>query len=214
MDSLEHGAVAVGDHVQVLEHRLPIPASGHAGREQRLDLRGDVERVAHLRVEEGLDAEAVARREEEPVVCVPEGERELSTQLAQTVRPELFVEVDQDLAVRPGAEPVASLFEVPLVALEVVELAVDDDVDPLVLVRDRLVAGPEVDDREPRMPEAHAAIRRDPLPVPVGPAVIERARGAAQGVRGNRRLPGEDGDDAAHGGLRTAGRWVAPAARH
>ena len=46
IDALEHRAIAVGDHVEVLIHRLVIPARRHAGGEERLDLGGEVERVA------------------------------------------------------------------------------------------------------------------------------------------------------------------------
>ena len=45
---------------------------------------------------------------------------------------------------------------------------------------DRLVARGEVDDRQPRMPQTHAPMRRDPLALAVGAAVVEGEGGAAQ----------------------------------
>ena len=60
---------------------------------------------------------------------------------------------------------------VPQLAV-VVELAVLDDGDPAVLVRDRLIAGLEVDDREPPSGKPHRAFGEGP--VGVGPAVDER----------------------------------------
>ena len=57
---------------------------------------------------------------------------------------------------------------------EVVDLAVLDDRAGPVLVRDRLVAAREVDDREPPRREADAAL--DERALRVGPAVDERRR--------------------------------------
>ena len=61
----------------------------------------------------------------------------------------LLVEVDEHLGVAARREAVPGALElVPQLAV-VVDLAVLDDGDPAVLVGDRLVAGREVDDREP-----------------------------------------------------------------
>src|SRR5262249_15000624 len=69
-------------------------------------------------------------------------------------------------------------------ALEVVELAVDDGVQRAVLVGERLVAGVKIDDAEPRVAEADAPPRRQPLLLAIGPAVMEDPGG------GQRRLLG------------------------
>ena len=152
VDALEEGAV-LGGHQEVvrLEERGAIPAGGHAGREQRLDLGGQVQRTAVMRVVEGLDAEAITGGEERVVGAVPEGEGELAAQLLQAGRADLFVEMQGDLAVGAGSEAVAPALEVALHTLEVVELAVDDDPHALVFAGDRLIAGRQVDDAEPGM---------------------------------------------------------------
>jgi hypothetical protein len=46
--------------------------------------------------------------------------------------------------------------------LEVIEFAVGDDAESAVLVRDRLIAGLEVDDAQSRVTEADTAIGCDP----------------------------------------------------
>ena len=74
----------------------------------------------------------------------------------------------------------ARVIERTLHALVVVELSVDDDVEALVLVGDRLIAGVEVDDAEARMPEPDTAMRRDPVSAPVRPAMVERPRRSFQ----------------------------------
>src|SRR5262249_49333367 len=104
------------------------------------------------------------------------------------------------------------LLELALHALVVVELAVDDDVEALVLVRDRLIAGMQVDDAEPRMPEADAAMRGDPLPAAVRPAMIEALRRPFQRLRVDRTAAGKERDDAAHCALVLLQKtWMRPA---
>ena len=48
--------------------------------------------------------------------------------------------------------------ELASLALEVIKLAVDNDMNPFVLVRDRLIANGEVNDTQPRMTETDALI--------------------------------------------------------
>jgi hypothetical protein len=127
------------------------------------------------RVVEGLDAEAVPGGEERVVGAVPQSEGELAAQAAQAGRAEVFVEVQGDLAVGAGAEAVAPGFEFALRALEVVEFAVDDDPQPLVLAGDRLIAGRQVDDAEPGVAQPDPAVFAEPGPLSVRPAVGESA---------------------------------------
>ena len=176
------------EEVVGLEERGAVPAGGHAGREQRLDLGGQVQRAAVVRVVEGLDAEAIPGGEERVVGAVPEREGELAAQVAQAGRAEVLVEVQGDLAVGAGAEAVAPAFEVALDALEVVELAVDDDLQRLVLAGDRLIAGRQVDDAEPGMAQPDPTIVGEPRPLSVRSAVGESERRSLQGV-GRNRLP-------------------------
>ena len=69
--------------------------------------------------------------------------------------------------------------------LEVVELAVDDDVEAVVFVGERLIAGREVDDAQPRVAEARTPVRRDPDCLGVGAAVHEAGRRTRQSVGGD-----------------------------
>ena len=53
--------------------------------------------------------------------------------------------------------------------LEVVEFAVDDNVQPLVLVGDRLIAGHQINNAQPGVPQGYATVRRHPMARPSGP---------------------------------------------
>src|SRR5207237_5821358 len=88
------------------------------------------------------------------------------------------------------------------------DLPVLDDVDGAVLVRDRLVAALEVDDREPPRGEAGAAL--DERALGVGPAVDERRAHLRQLARVDGTARGDDSADPAHGP--TLERWIWPRA--
>jgi hypothetical protein len=106
--------------------------------------------------------------------------------------------VQGDLAVRSRAQPVAASLELVLDRLEPVELSVDDDPGALVLAGDRLIAGREVDDAQPRMAEGHASVGRDPVALSVRSAVEEALRRSVDRRGRDGRLPGKDGCNAAH----------------
>lgn len=124
-------------------------------------------------IEERLDTESIARCEESAIALVPENERELTSQVMQTLAAEILVKVKGDFAIGPRAETVTAGLEIALDALVVVELAVDDDVGAVVLRGDGLVAGHEIYDAEPSVAQSDVAIRRDPVALTVGTAVIK-----------------------------------------
>jgi hypothetical protein len=68
-------------------------------------------------------------------------------------------------------------------ALEVVKPAVDNDMNPFVLVRDRLIAGREVNDTQPRMTETDALIGGQPCALAVRTAVAKAVRVVLQPLR-------------------------------
>ena len=137
--------------------------------------------------EERLDAEPVAGGEEPLLRLVPQHERELAAELVEAVRPQVLVQVEGDLAVGARPQPVSRPFQLALDPLEVVELAVHDDVAPLVLVRDRLIAGHQIDDAEPGVAQSDSPVGRDPLALAVGAAVVQPRGGAPQRLRRDTR---------------------------
>jgi hypothetical protein len=55
-------------------------------------------------VEEGLDAESIARGEQAPPRFVPKDKRELTPEMLQALHAEIFIEVQRNLAVGSRAE--------------------------------------------------------------------------------------------------------------
>src|SRR5262249_47549052 len=103
-------------------------------------------------------------------------------------------------------EAMATLLQPGADAFVVVELPVDHDVHVPVLVRDRLIAGLEVDDAQPCVPQSHVAVGRHPVSLPVGSAVMECPGRCEEGWRLDRTRARENGYDAAHGSEDPAGR--------
>jgi hypothetical protein len=87
--------------------------------------------------------------------------------------------VDDHLGVAARAEAVPGRLELGLERLEVVDLAVEDELDGHVLVGQWLVPALEVDDREPPVREdrgAAVAAAQDLLALVVRPAMGEQPR--------------------------------------
>ena len=80
-----------------------------------------------------------------------------------------LVEVNQGLGVTVGAKAMTSRHEILPKRLVVVDLAVENDPDGAVLIRDRLVAARKVDDAEAPHAETHGAFGVEALIV--GPAM-------------------------------------------
>ena len=145
----DHLLVRLGDQLGVLEQRLDL-----AGEEQAAGLR-------RARVVERLDAEVVAVQHElaaAPVLPgaaqVGDGERPHAVEARGAGGAPLLVGVDDDLAVAVRAEGVAGGLELGAQLAVVVDLAVVDEPDGLVLVGHRLVPALAVDDAQAAVAEA------------------------------------------------------------
>jgi len=148
--------------------------------------------------EEGLDAEPVAGSEEPLLRLIPKHERVFAAQLMEALGSQILVQVERDLAVGAGPKLVARAFQLAAYPLEVVELAVHDDVAPPVLARDRLIARHQVDDAESGVAQTHPPVRRDPLPPAIGAAVVQYHGGALQRLGRHASLRVIDRYDATH----------------
>src|SRR5262249_1230720 len=154
---------------------------------KRAQLRRELEPAARRAVVERFDPEAVAGEDEPPGPRVPQRDREHPAQAAREGRPLLLVEVDEDLGVALRAEAMTGALELRAQLAIVVELAVLDDVDGAVLVRDRLVAGREVDDREAPRGEACRAVEEGAVAVGATVDELRAHPREAAGVGGSVR---------------------------
>src|SRR5215831_321826 len=109
-------------------------------------------------VVERFNPETVAGGKQGLVRLVPEYEGELAPQLLHAMRSKFLVQVQRDLTVRSRLEQMSALFQLTSLALKVIELAVDNYVELVVLVRDWLIAGRKVNDAQPRMTKTNALI--------------------------------------------------------
>jgi hypothetical protein len=199
VNAVEQRAHLVPAERHGVEDALVVPAGRHAGGEQGLRLRREVQGVLVPGVKERLDAEAIPCREDRPAVLVPQHEGELAAEMVQALRAEVLVEMQGDLAVGPGAQVMPARFELALDRFIAVELAVHHDPRPAVFTGDRLVAGGQVDDAQPGVAEPDHAIRRHPVALPVWAAMMEALGRAREGRLRDGMAAGDEGDDSAHG---------------
>src|SRR6516164_11027897 len=106
-------------------------------------------------VVEGLDAQPVAGGKEPVPSCVPERKGKHSAQPLHTITSVFLVEVDDGFRVAPAAIAVPAGFQVWPQLLVIINLAVVNQPDCSIFVRERLLAGLEVDDAQPAHRQAH-----------------------------------------------------------
>jgi hypothetical protein len=110
-------------------------------------------------VVERLLAKVVASGQQSLATTVPKQESKHPSKISHRLWAPLLVEMNDHLGVGPRGESMAVGLKVGPESLEVVDLAVQNDGDGLVLVVDRLSTGDEVDDAEPAMAEGAATVR-------------------------------------------------------
>jgi len=163
---------------------LPVDLPVHGGVFQDgLDLRSKEKGIAAAPVDKGLDADAVAAQDERPRPFVPHGEGEHALESPCAAYPFLLVEMNDDFAVRVGAEPVALALQFPAEFRVVVDLAVEDEPHGAVLVGQGLPARlGEVDDGEPPVaePDRHPTFVPQEDPRRIGPPVGHDVRHASK----------------------------------
>ena len=125
--------------------------------EQRLEFGPEEESaVVQTGVVKRLDPEAVAGEKQRFAVAVPEGEGEHAAKAVDTRCAPGFPGVDDDFGVATSVEDMTERLQFWNEFLIVVDFAVENDADRLVFVIERLLAGGQIDDREPAVAEADA----------------------------------------------------------
>ena len=137
-------------------------------------------------VVERLDAEAVAGEEQLAALVIGDREREHAGEVVDDVAAPLLEAAEDDFGVGVvGDEPAAALLELAAQLGVVVDLAVEDEREVAVVAVERLVAGRDVDDREPAHPDRE--VLADVGALPVGPAVHDRPQHLFQAARDRSR---------------------------
>ena len=152
-----------------------------------------------LAVVERLDPVRIASEHQPPALRVPERDREHPAQPLGEALAVLLVQVHEHLGVAARREPVPGPLELEPELAVVVELAVLNDRDPAVLVRDRLVARREVDDGEAPGSEADAPV--EVRAVGVRPALDEGCAHRREPAGIDGAAGGRDSADPAHASL-------------
>src|SRR5437762_2008599 len=136
------------------------------GREQRFDLRREVERpVGGVHVVQRLHAETIPREEEFLFATVPDREREHPAKLLDSPGAFFLVQMEDGLGIAAGAVAMAASFQRDSQVEVVVDLAVVHNVERPVVGGHRLMSTPHVDDGQTAMRQPHAPLAEDPAGV-------------------------------------------------
>ncbi len=131
---------------QILRQRRAIELwINPAMRQHRFDLRSEQQPLRRQFVVQRLDAQAVARDEERFRVAIPDGKGEHAAQVLHTIRAVLFEEVNDGFGIAVRAVAVAARDELFAQGEMVVNLAVEDDPESAIFIRNRLMSAGNVD---------------------------------------------------------------------
>src|SRR5437867_610734 len=134
-----------------------------------LDLRAKNKLFVVIKIVERLDPEPITRDEEAPQAAIPDGESEHPTQMLQAVAAVLFIQMNNRFSIALGAITVAPRLELRAQFAVIVDFAVIDDPQALVLVADRLVTSADIDNAE--APHGQSNVAFDKEAVVVRPSV-------------------------------------------
>ena len=138
-------------------------------------------------VEQRADAQPIACQEQAPVARVPDSERILPVQKLQTVRAVGLIEVKDYFRIRIGGEAVPDGLQ-GRPQLDIVEdLAIEDDPQGAVFIRDGLVAPFQIDDAQSGASQANLPVQVEAETV--GAAVAHHGEHPAQAGFQRRLLP-------------------------
>ena len=165
---------------------------------QRVELRRERELAVDVAIGERFDPEAVAREHESLFARVPHGDGEHTAKPLPQLGAPLLVPVNEHLGVAAAAEPVTCPLELVHELAVVVDLAVLHDDDAAVLVRDRLVASGQIDDRQPACGDPDRSVEMRALGVRA--AVEQSRRHAAKPIGVDGAAAAGDPADPAHVG--------------
>ena len=125
---------------------------------ERREFAGEDQRAAGHEIEQRLLPHAVAPEQHTAALAAVYGEGEHPFEHLDAFAAELLVEMDDHLCVAFRAEFVAAPEQLFAQLAVVVDFAVEDGDDAAVLVRDRLAAFFEVDDRKAAVTEGHIVV--------------------------------------------------------
>src|SRR6185295_19083904 len=121
----------------------------------RFDFRPEVEPLSNDRVVKGLDAHTVSRQQQRTVPAIPYRDPEHAAQACERILAPLFVGVNDRFGVAVGVEAMTPRDQFCSKLGIVMNFAIEDDPDRAVFVLDWLLAGRQIDDREPPHTECY-----------------------------------------------------------
>jgi hypothetical protein len=115
---------------------------------KRPQLRGEDQSTLHGVDVEGLDTHAIATDDQALTARIPDGKGEHPVQVLGEVFGIVQVRRQDHLPVTAGQETATGALKISSQLCVVVDLAIEDHVDVVVSIRDRLIRSGDIDDRQ------------------------------------------------------------------
>ena len=148
IDAQGSGDIPVGE---VRVEALQVHVARHLRRCQKgLRLRREKQfPLSRVAIEQGLDPDTIPGKKKRPGRTVPQCEGKHAPKIVDTVIPVFFIKMDDSLRIAPGVKRVAFALQVSFQFRIVEDFPVEDDPDRPVLVVNRLLSSPYIDDGKP-----------------------------------------------------------------
>ena len=128
-----------------------------------LDLRAEEKCFAVPVVVERFDTEAIASHKEAPLSRIPNGKSKHAAQILNTVGAVFLIQVDDGFSVALRTIAVTAIFQINSQLSMVVDLAVEDNPDIRVFIRNRLMPSLEIDDAQPAHGQANIPFHKETI---------------------------------------------------
>ena len=126
--------------------------------QERLDLRCENEEILSRVVVHRFDSEPVSDEQQLFAPAVPDSESEHAAKVAHALCTVFLIGMNDRFCIGAGGELVAASDEIASEIGVVVDLAIENDNDRSVFIKDRLLSAAEVDDAQPSMAEADVVL--------------------------------------------------------
>src|SRR5579859_5763312 len=143
---------------------IDFPSHGRI-RDDGLQFRGEIKRLGCLAIIERFDADAIARQKEPPAPGIPDRKGKHPAQFTHAFWPQFFVQMNDDFSVRMRAKHMPFGEKLFTQFLKIVNLAVEDDPNCLILVGHRLRPRAQINNGQAEVSKPGDAIQVNPLPV-------------------------------------------------
>ena len=143
-------------------------------RQNCANLGGKIQHVGFQLIVNGLYPNRIPSQHQLFLFSIPDGQPEHTPQFLKNINAPLFITVDDDFRIRLCTKTVTLMLKGSPQCLEIVDFAIKDNDNGVLIINHGLVSAFQIDDRKPTEPKPKRAVKE--ITLVVGPPVSNRIR--------------------------------------